>query len=150
MASVQEWIEKHLRLQVNATKSGAGRVWERKFLGFRLNRAMQIEAAPGSLERGGSTYEAGGGTTDWPRTADRLPAGGMDTAPHPGMLLAEVAPPGRARAAAAQPGVAGTHAERGAEFPGGLASGGDRQPAKARSGTRLCADMAFSCHLADS
>jgi hypothetical protein len=59
-----------------------------------------------------------------------LRAGGMDTAPHPGMLLAEVAPPGRARAAAAQPGVAGTHAESGAEFPGGLASGGDRQPAK--------------------
>jgi RNA-directed DNA polymerase len=51
MASVQEWIEKQLRLQVNVTKSGVGRVWERKFLGFRLNRAMQIEAAPGSLER---------------------------------------------------------------------------------------------------
>jgi group II intron reverse transcriptase/maturase len=51
MESIQEWIEKHLRLQVNATKSGVGRVWERKFLGFRLNREGQIEAAPGSLER---------------------------------------------------------------------------------------------------
>ena len=51
MESIQEWIEKHLRLQVNAAKSGVGRVWERKFLGFRLNRARQIEAAPESLER---------------------------------------------------------------------------------------------------
>ena len=51
MASVQGWIEKHLRLQVNASKSGVGRTWERKFLGFRLNRERQIEAAPESLER---------------------------------------------------------------------------------------------------
>jgi RNA-directed DNA polymerase len=51
MASIQGWIEKHLRLQVNATKSGVGRTWERKFLGFRLNRARQIEAAPESVER---------------------------------------------------------------------------------------------------
>jgi group II intron reverse transcriptase/maturase len=51
MESIQSWIGKHLRLQVNATKSGVGRVWERKFLGFRLNREVQIEAAPESLER---------------------------------------------------------------------------------------------------
>lgn len=51
MTSVRGWIEKHLRLQVNATKSGVGRTWERKFLGFRLNRARQIEAAPESVER---------------------------------------------------------------------------------------------------
>lgn len=51
MASVEGWIEKHLRLQVNAKKSGVGRTWERKFLGFRLNREQQIEAAPESLER---------------------------------------------------------------------------------------------------
>jgi RNA-directed DNA polymerase len=51
MESIQGWIEKHLRLQVNATKSGVGRTWERKFLGFRLNRERQIEAAPESLER---------------------------------------------------------------------------------------------------
>jgi group II intron reverse transcriptase/maturase len=51
MESVREWIEKHLRLQVNAAKSGVGRSWERKFLGFRLNRGRQIEAAPESLER---------------------------------------------------------------------------------------------------
>ena len=51
MVSIQGWIEQHLRLQVNLTKSGTGRVWERKFLGFRLNREGRIEAAPESLER---------------------------------------------------------------------------------------------------
>jgi hypothetical protein len=51
MESVQGWNEKHLRLQVNGAKSGVGRSWERKFLGFRLNRDRQIEAAPESLER---------------------------------------------------------------------------------------------------
>lgn len=51
MESVQGWIEKHLRLQVNAAKSGVGRSWERKFLGFRLNRERQIEVAPESLEK---------------------------------------------------------------------------------------------------
>jgi group II intron reverse transcriptase/maturase len=51
MESVQGWIATHLRLQVNTAKSGVGRTWERKFLGFRLNRKRQIEAAPESLER---------------------------------------------------------------------------------------------------
>ena len=51
MASIQGWIEKHLRLKVNTAKSGTGRVWERKFLGFRLNRQRQVEVAPESLER---------------------------------------------------------------------------------------------------
>jgi RNA-directed DNA polymerase len=51
LASVQAWIEKHLRLQVNAAKSGTGRVWERKFLGFRLDREGRIGIAPESIER---------------------------------------------------------------------------------------------------
>ena len=51
LASVQTWIEKRLRLKVNAAKSGAGRVWERKFLGFRLNRQMRIGIAPESIKR---------------------------------------------------------------------------------------------------
>jgi RNA-directed DNA polymerase len=51
LESLRGWIEKHLRLQLNATKSGTGRPWERKFLGFRLNRGMQIEVAPESLEK---------------------------------------------------------------------------------------------------
>ena len=51
LTSIQGWIEKHLRLKMNAAKSGAGRVWERKFLGFRLNRQLQIGIAPESIER---------------------------------------------------------------------------------------------------
>jgi len=51
MESIQGWITKQLRLEVNATKSGIGRTWERKFLGFRLNPQRQIEAAPESIER---------------------------------------------------------------------------------------------------
>jgi len=50
LASIQDWIEKHLRLKVNAAKSGVGRPWERKFLGFRLNRLRRITIAPESLE----------------------------------------------------------------------------------------------------
>jgi RNA-directed DNA polymerase len=51
LASLTDWIKKHLRLEVNATKSGAGRPWERKFLGFRINPQGKIEAAPTSVER---------------------------------------------------------------------------------------------------
>ena len=51
LASIQNWIEKHLRLKVNAAKSGTGRVWERKFLGFQLDRKKRIGIAPASLER---------------------------------------------------------------------------------------------------
>jgi len=51
LASVQDWIEKHLRLQVNAAKSGTGRVWERKFLGFRLDRRRRIGIAPENLAK---------------------------------------------------------------------------------------------------
>jgi group II intron reverse transcriptase/maturase len=51
LESIQGWIEKHLRLKVNAAKSGTGRVWERKFLGFRLDRKKRIGIAPESLER---------------------------------------------------------------------------------------------------
>jgi hypothetical protein len=51
LAGITAWIEKHLRLKVNQAKSGAGRPWERKFLGFRLNRKLELEAAPQSVER---------------------------------------------------------------------------------------------------
>ncbi len=51
LASVQAWIERHLRLKVNAAKSGTGRVWERKFLGFRLDREKRIGVAPESIAR---------------------------------------------------------------------------------------------------
>jgi RNA-directed DNA polymerase len=49
--SVSRWISRHLKLEVNATKSGTGRPWERKFLGFRINQEGRIEAAPQSVER---------------------------------------------------------------------------------------------------
>ena len=51
LESVSQWVKRHLRLEVNATKSGTGRPWERKFLGFRINPKGQIEAAPASVER---------------------------------------------------------------------------------------------------
>lgn len=51
LESIRPWIERHLRLRLNSAKSGVGRVWERKFLGFRLNRALRIEAAAQSLSR---------------------------------------------------------------------------------------------------
>jgi RNA-directed DNA polymerase len=49
--TLPKWIEKHLRLKVNASKSGIGRTWERGFLGFRITREGEIEAAPDRLER---------------------------------------------------------------------------------------------------
>jgi len=51
LASITKWLKEELRLEVNATKSGAGRPWERKFLGFRINQEGKIEAAPQSIER---------------------------------------------------------------------------------------------------
>ena len=36
---------------MNESKSGIGRGWERKFLGFRLTRKKQIEIAPESLKK---------------------------------------------------------------------------------------------------
>jgi RNA-directed DNA polymerase len=51
LTSITAWIEKHLRLKVNAAKSGAGRTEERKFLGFRLDREGRIGIAPESIAR---------------------------------------------------------------------------------------------------
>jgi group II intron reverse transcriptase/maturase len=51
MEAMVEWIRTHLRLEVNATKSGVGRPWERKFLGFRITREGGIEVSKPSLER---------------------------------------------------------------------------------------------------
>ena len=49
--TLPKWIEKNLRLKVNAKKSGTGRPWERKFLGFRITADDQIEVSPESLKR---------------------------------------------------------------------------------------------------
>ena len=51
LKGIRAWTGKHLRLKGNEAKSGAGRPWERKFLGFRLNRQGQVEVAPESIER---------------------------------------------------------------------------------------------------
>ena len=51
LESISQWVREHLRLDVNMSKSAAGRPWERKFLGFRINPAGKIEAAPQSVER---------------------------------------------------------------------------------------------------
>lgn len=51
LRSIQPWLERQLRLKLNPSKSGVGKVWERKFLGFRLNRKRLIEVAPQSLAR---------------------------------------------------------------------------------------------------
>ena len=46
-----EWLRKELRLTVNETKSGCGRVWERKFLGLQLTEKLEITIAVKSVER---------------------------------------------------------------------------------------------------
>ena len=49
--SVTTWLKRHLKLTVNATKSGVGRAWERTFLGFTLTMTLMIAIAAGSLDR---------------------------------------------------------------------------------------------------
>lgn len=51
LGSLKEWIGKRLRLEVSPTKSGTGRSWERKFLGFVVTTALFISIAPKSIER---------------------------------------------------------------------------------------------------
>ena len=51
LENMSQWIRKHLRLEVNVSKSAAGRPWERKFLGFRINPDGKIAVAPQSLEK---------------------------------------------------------------------------------------------------
>ena len=50
-AKATEWLQTKLRLTVNETKSGCGRVWERKFLGFCLTEGLEITIAKQSLKR---------------------------------------------------------------------------------------------------
>jgi RNA-directed DNA polymerase len=51
LTSLRDWIHRKLRLEVNVSKSGVGRPWERKFLGFRINPQGKTEVAPVSVER---------------------------------------------------------------------------------------------------
>ena len=52
LQNVSNWIEKHLRLRVNRSKSAAGRPWQRKFLGFSfiIQRKTKIRIAPNSMK----------------------------------------------------------------------------------------------------
>ena len=51
LASISQWIKECLRLEVNASKSGVGRPWERKFLGFTISQEAKIGIARKSVER---------------------------------------------------------------------------------------------------
>ena len=51
LASLTEWIAKHLKLRVNCSKSGVGRPWKGKFLGFKISKEGKIALAQTSLEK---------------------------------------------------------------------------------------------------
>lgn len=51
LESVSQWIEKNLKLTVNQNKSGSGRPWDRKFLGFKIQENGEIGIAKQSLEK---------------------------------------------------------------------------------------------------
>jgi RNA-directed DNA polymerase len=51
LENISQWMGRHLRLQLNAEKSGTGRVWERKFLGFILTVALLIAPSPQALAK---------------------------------------------------------------------------------------------------
>lgn len=51
LRKISQWISRHLRLEVNAQKSGIGRVWERKFLGFILTGALLIGVSSQALAK---------------------------------------------------------------------------------------------------
>ena len=51
LASLTDWIAKHLKLRVNTRKSGVGRPWDGKFLGFRINSDGRIAPSDASLEK---------------------------------------------------------------------------------------------------
>ena len=51
LASLTDWIAKYLKLRVNLNKSGVGRPWNGKFLGFRINSDGRIASAKASPDR---------------------------------------------------------------------------------------------------
>lgn len=51
LESLTGWIARHLRLEVSEKKSGTGRPWERKFLGFIITTTLLIGIAPASLAK---------------------------------------------------------------------------------------------------
>lgn len=53
LRSITRFLDKKLRLKVNASKSAVGRPWERKFLGYSMTRqrVVRLTIAPGSIQR---------------------------------------------------------------------------------------------------
>lgn len=51
LVNISQWITRQLRLEINAGKTGVGQVWERSFLGFTLNRKLEIQVTERSLKR---------------------------------------------------------------------------------------------------
>lgn len=49
LASVKEWLRKHLDLEINDDKSGTGRSEEGKLLGFRIHADGDVSVAPSAL-----------------------------------------------------------------------------------------------------
>lgn len=67
MKSLTSFLERRLRLEVNAEKSAVARPWERKFLGysFTSQREARLKVAPASVQR---LKEAPGNFSTWERT----------------------------------------------------------------------------------
>lgn len=51
LESLTGWIAEHLKLRVNPQKSGVGRPWQGKFLGFKISKEGAIGLAKTSLEK---------------------------------------------------------------------------------------------------
>lgn len=51
LSGISAWLSKHLKLTVHPVKSGIGRSWERKFLGFMLTATLLITLPMTTIER---------------------------------------------------------------------------------------------------
>lgn len=51
LESIAAWIEKHLNLKVNSSKSGTGRPWEREFLGCLIDEEGKIYKSSKTIKR---------------------------------------------------------------------------------------------------
>ena len=53
LASITQFMEERLKLNVNAAKSAVDRPWNRKYLGYSLtaHKAPKLRIAPTSIER---------------------------------------------------------------------------------------------------
>ncbi|WP_448125660.1 group II intron reverse transcriptase/maturase [Pseudomonas veronii] len=51
LESIAVWIEKHLKLKVNSSKSGTGRPWERDFLGYLIDEEGKSHLSGKTIKR---------------------------------------------------------------------------------------------------